>query len=99
MHKHTPHEPTEKYVREETPTPEKFADYLITKLEPTTDEDVFPYRCVGERDMRYVSRERERERRREKRWGGARGICIERVCALSIANLLMSVLWIISLLI
>lgn len=33
----------EKYVREETPTPEKFTDYLITKLEPTSDEDVFPY--------------------------------------------------------
>jgi thiol-disulfide isomerase/thioredoxin len=33
----------EKYVREEVPTGEKFTDYLITKLEPTTDEDVFPY--------------------------------------------------------
>jgi len=33
----------EKYVREEVPTAEKFTDYLLTKLEPTTDEDVFPY--------------------------------------------------------
>ena len=33
----------EKYAREETPSAEKFTDYLITKLEPTTDEDVFPY--------------------------------------------------------
>jgi len=37
----------EKYVREETPTPEKFTDYLITKLEPTSDEDVFPYRLAN----------------------------------------------------
>jgi len=53
--------------------------------------------------MHYVSREREHEReremRREKRWGGPGGICIETVCGLSIAILLMSVLWIISLLI
>jgi len=39
---------SEKYVREEIPTPEKFTDYLITKLEPTTDEDVFPYRFACE---------------------------------------------------
>ena len=44
----------EKYVREETPTPEKFTDYLITKLEPTSDEDVFPYRLANAKAA-YVS--------------------------------------------
>jgi len=33
----------ERYVRETAATPEKFTDYIITKLEPTTDEDVFTY--------------------------------------------------------